>query len=146
MFLLQDRLGVYSDRYIEQIYGENSASGAWFRYALVLLPFAMLALWYRRIEERYPDTIELMRLFMLITFVMAPIGILSSVVLHRLVFYVMPVSIITLLAVAETLAVIWRERLIRLVPFVIYGAYISVWFSFSRRAASCYVPYQSWLF
>ena len=146
VFFLQSRFGLYSDRYIEQIYGENSASGAWFRYALVLLPFALLAIWYKRVETRYPHLIELMRLFMLVTFVIAPIGILSTVILHRLVFYVMPVSIITLLAVAETVAVIWRERLIRLIPYVIYGSYIVVWFSFSRRASSCYVPYQSWLF
>lgn len=145
VYLLQDRLGVYSDRYVEQIYGENSSSGAWFRYALVVLPFIMLARWYRRVEARFPETIELMRLFMLIAFVLAPIGLLSSVALHRLVFYIMPVSIITLLAVAETLAVIWRERAIRLAPFVVYGAYILVWFSLSGHASSCYVPYQSWL-
>src|SRR5690606_28407321 len=33
------RLEVYSDRYVEQIYGESSSSGAWFRYVLVLIPF-----------------------------------------------------------------------------------------------------------
>ena len=106
----------------------------------------MLGLWYRQVEARFPQTIELMRLFMLITFVMAPIGLLSDIALHRLVFYVMPVSIITLLAVAETLAAVWRESLIRLAPFIVYGAYIVVWFNLSRRASSCYVPYESWLF
>lgn len=146
VLLLQNQFEVYNDRYIEQIYGENSSSGAWLRYALVLLPFVMLARWYRRVEARFPQTIELMRLFMLITFVMAPIGLLSSVVLHRLVFYVMPVSIITLLAVTEALAVSWRAPAIRLAPVAIYGAYILVWFTFSRHASSCYVPYQSWLF
>lgn len=145
VFLLQSQFEVYSDRYIEQIYGENSSSGAWYRYALVLLPFVMLARWYRKVEVRFPQTIELMRLFMLISFVMAPIGLVSSVVLHRLVFYVMPVSIITLLAVAETLAVTWRAPAIRLAPFVVYGSYVLVWFTFSRHASSCYVPYQSWL-
>jgi len=145
VYLLQDRLGVYSDRYIEQIYGENSSAGAWFRYALVVLPFFLLARWYRRVEVRFTETIELMRLFMLIAFVLAPIGLLSSVVLHRLVFYVMPVSIITLIAVAETLAVVWRAKVIRLAPFVVYGSYILVWFTLSGHAAKCYVPYQSWL-
>jgi hypothetical protein len=145
VFLLQERIGLYNDRYIEQIYGENSSSGAWFRYTLVLLPFAMLVPWYRQVAARFPQQIELMRLFMLITFVMAPIGLLSSVVLHRLVFYVMPISIITLLAVAETLAVGARERLLRFVPYVVYGAYIVVWFNFSGHASSCYLPYRSWL-
>ena len=146
VFLLQDRLGIYNDRYIEQIYGENSSSGAWFRYALVVLPFIMLARWYRRVEALFPKTIELMRLFMLIAFVMAPIGLLSSVVLHRLVFYVMPVSIITLLAVSDTLAVSWRMPVIRMAPFAVYGSYILVWFTLSGHASLCYVPYQSWLF
>lgn len=146
VFLIQDRLGVYSDRYIEQIHGENSASGAWFRYALVLLPFIMLAVWYRQVEERFPRHIELLRLFMLITFFLAPVGFLSSVALHRLVFYVMPISIITLLCVTDTLAHMSRYRLFPLsFPFVMYGAYILVWFSFSSKASSCYVPYQSWL-
>lgn len=146
IFLIQDRLGVYSDRYIEQIHGENSASGAWFRYALVLLPFIMLATWYRQVEERFPRHIELLRLFMLITFFLAPVGFISSVALHRLVFYLMPISIITLLCVTDTLARTSRYRIfLMFFPFMMYGSYIVVWFAFSSKASSCYVPYQSWL-
>ena len=146
LFLLQERLDVYSDRYIEQIYGENSASGAWLRYALVSLPFLFFVFWHREIKVLVPKLYELLRLFMMITFLMLPVGLISSVALHRLVFYVMPVSILALCYVSQVAAMKFRVRPIaHLVPLGVYGSYIVVWFAFSSKASSCYVPYQTWL-
>ena len=137
---------VYSDRYIEQIYGENSASGAWLRYALVSLPFLFFVFWHREIKVLVPKLYELLRLFMMITFLMLPVGLISSVALHRLVFYVMPVSILALCYVSQVAAMKFRVRPIaHLVPLGVYGSYIVVWFAFSSKASSCYVPYQTWL-
>lgn len=146
VFLLQERFDVYSDRYIEQIHGENSASGAWLRYALVALPFLFFVPWHREIKVLVPKLYELLRLFMMIVFLMFPVGLISSVALHRLTFYVMPVSILALYYVSLLAATKFRVKPIaHWVPIVVYGSYIVVWFAFSKKATSCYIPYQTWL-
>lgn len=139
------RLEVYSDRYVEQVYGENSSSGAWFRYVLVLIPFLVLE-WKRRlVEQRHPEIYELLRLFALVTFALAVVGLVSSVALHRLVFYVMPVSIVALLCVADSIFRRDNRPIAIAIPFLAYGAYVLMWFTLSKHSAACYVPYQSWL-
>lgn len=144
-WFLGARLEVYSDRYVEQIYGENSSSGAWFRYVLVLIPFLVLE-WKRRlVRQGHPEVYELLRLFSLITFALLPIGLLSSVALHRMVFYVMPVSILALLCVADTIFVRSNRRMAKWLPFLAYGGYITMWFLASKHSRACYVPYETWL-
>jgi hypothetical protein len=139
------RLEVYSDRYVEQIYGENSSSGAWFRYVLILIPFLLLE-WKRRlVEQRHPELYELLRLFALASFALAVVGLVSSVALHRLVFYVMPVSILALLCVADSIFQRHNRPVAIAIPFLAYGGYILMWFTLSKHSAACYVPYQSWL-
>lgn len=142
---LGDRMEVYNNRYVAQIYGENSSSGAWTRYVLILIPFFLFE-WKRRlIALRHPDVYQLLRLFAFISFALLPIGIVSSVALHRLGFYVLPFSILALLCVADSIFDRHSRQFAIAMPFVAYGAYITVWFMFSRHAAACFVPYKSWL-
>lgn len=144
-WLLGERLDVYADRYIEQIYGENASAGAWFRYALVLLPFFFFE-WKRElVAEKNPEIYQLLRIFSLITFALIVVGSVSSVALHRMVYFVMPVSILAIVVVATSM--IGRRYYIytSLIPIIVYGAYLIVWFRLSSHAASCYIPYRSWL-
>ncbi len=143
--LLGERMEVYNDRYVAQIYGEQDSDGAWFRYAIVLIPFLVL-LWKRRIVEwEFPDQFPLMRLFALFALSLMPAGLISSVLLHRFVFYIMPVSILALLCISECVFKPGSKRFGALLPFLAYGAYITVWFGYSSHGASCYLPYQTWL-
>lgn len=142
---LGERAATYNDRYVEQIYGESESSGAWFRYALAALPFLLLEWKRRTMAISFPKLFEMMRLYAFICFGLLPIGFFSSIALHRLTFYILPVSILTLLCFSEVAFDKRSERFAVALPFVIYGTYILTWFTLSKHAASCYVPYQSWL-
>ncbi|ULQ46698.1 EpsG family protein [Flagellatimonas centrodinii] len=144
-WLLGERLEVYSDRYIEQIYGENASGGAWIRYAIASLPFVVMAWKRNRVAMRYPELYPLLKLFGLMCLGLLGAGLVSSVALHRLVYYVLPVSLLCLLCVSDAAFSSGSRRFARALPFLIYGVYIVTWFVFSRHATSCYVPYNSWL-
>lgn len=144
-WLLGDRLEVYNDRYVDQIYGESSSNGAWIRYAVAVLPF--IVLWWKRrlVQAAFPALYPLLWLFMLIAFALVVAGGVSSVALHRLTFYILPVSLLALLCVVECAFSRGSKRLAWALPFLIYGGYIASWFLLSRHGNSCYIPYQSWL-
>ncbi|MBW8312218.1 MAG: EpsG family protein [Rhizobium sp.] len=144
-WLLGDRFEVYSARYIEQVYGENASGGAWFRYAAAVLPFLLFFWKRRRVQAAFPGLYPLFWLFMVLTFALVLVGAVSSVALHRLTFYVLPVSLLAFLCVVESIFAPGSRRLARALPFAIYGLYILSWFLLSRHGTSCYIPYQSWL-
>ncbi|MCO5054640.1 EpsG family protein [Thermomonas sp.] len=145
MFFLGSRLEVYNDRYVDQIYGSQESSGAWLRYALVVFPFIVFE-WKRRlVKARFPELFPLFRLFALITFALVPLGLVSSVALHRFVFYMMPVSILVLLCIGAVALRKEQWRMGAALPFLVHGAYITVWFSMSSHSTVCYVPYSNWL-
>ncbi|MBD7988319.1 EpsG family protein [Luteimonas sp. Sa2BVA3] len=143
--LLGERLDVYSARYVDQIYGENSAGGAWIRYAIAATPLFLC--WWKRgkVQAAFPTLYPLLWIFMLITMALVLVGGVSSVALHRLTFYVLPVSLLALLCVVECAFAPTSRRLAWGIPFAMYGLYIVSWFTMSRHGTSCYIPYQSWL-
>lgn len=145
-WLIGERLDVYRDRYVEQIYGENSSSGAWVRYTMIVIPFLLFE-WRRKlVEEAFPKLYPLLRLFSLITFTMLLAGFVSSIALHRLVYYAMPVSILAFLCVSRVMATRRNSRMVLALPFMMYGFYFLAWTQLSRHARLCYDPYQTWLF
>jgi hypothetical protein len=146
LFMAGGRAEVYSDRYVEQTYGENSSGGAWFRYTLILIPFLLFEWKAKLVEQTFPKLYPLLRVFALITFAMAAVGLVSTVALHRLVFYAMPISIMAFICVSQVLAHERKNPVMWFLPYVFYGAYMLSWFKLSRHADLCYVPYQSWLF
>lgn len=144
--LLGDRAEVYSDRYVEQIYGEASSSGAILRYAVALLPFLFFIVLRDKVRQLHPKTFELMRLFTIIAFCIFPLVFVSTVALHRVVYYLLPVSTLTLLAVSEAMFPKKDKTTPVIFPITVYGSYILVWFSISKHADKCYLPYESyWL-
>lgn len=141
--LLGDRLSVYQDRYIDQIYGEVSSGGALIRFVLLLIPCGMFFWKQNQLKERYSDLFPMMNLFMLITIALIPVAVMSSIALHRIMYYVMPVSILVFLYASPF---VFSRRFVRVAiyaPAIIYGVYLLSWFSTSRHANICYVPYQS---
>lgn len=142
-FLLGSRMDVYQDRYVDQIYGEVSSGGALLRFILLLIPCGLF-FWKRKIVKlKYPYTFNLMNLYMLFTLALIPVALMSSIALHRLIFYIMPVSILVFLNVIPLVVSKKSARLSLLIPVFIYGVYIVGWFSTSSHADRCYVPYQS---
>lgn len=145
-FLLGDRLSVYQDRYIDQIYGEATAGGALFRFVLLLVPCGMFFIKRNILKELYPSIFPMMNIFMIITLAMIPLAMMSSIALHRIIYYVMPVSVLVFLYASP---LFFSKRTISyasLIPAIFYGVYMVGWFGTSGHAQSCYVPYQSELF
>jgi hypothetical protein len=145
--LVGSRLDTYTDRYVDQIYGESESGGATYRYLMVLLPVLLFG-WYRgRISRFYPKLFEPMKVFALMIVGLAGIGFVSSVALHRLTYYLMPMGMLILWVVSTSVSYPDRtsRRLIWIPPFFL-GAYLLVWFSTSRHADVCFTPYQSFLF
>ena len=145
VFFLGDRVDVYNDRYVAQVYGENSSSGALLRYALAVLPFLIFFPNRQRVQRLNPTSFEVIQLFALISFAMLPLAVFSTVALHRMVFYILPVSALALIAVAPVFFQRRDQKLSQVIPIVVYGSYIVVWFSVSRHARFCYMPYESYL-
>lgn len=146
IFLISDRLDVYQDRYIEQIYGPQESSGAVIRFALMLIT-ASLFQWYKKpMLEVFPRYFSLLQLFSLITIALIPMMFISSVAVHRLGYYILPVQLFT--AVLLPYAIFKDNQARNMFQFVIilsYAIYLLVWFSFSKHANYCYIPYDSYL-
>ncbi|MCB2016002.1 MAG: EpsG family protein [Hydrogenophaga sp.] len=147
VFLLGERADVYSDRYVEQIYGENSSGGALLRYALAVLPCILFELQIKRVRRLLPKLYPLLRVVSLMTFALAPIGLLSTVALHRMTFYVLPADLLIFVCTVMTLPrpqALSRQLLV--LPAGALLVYLLGWFTLSRHSAICYVPYDSFLF
>ena len=146
-YMLAGRAEVYQDRYIEQIYGSMDSAGAIFRLGLLVLTALLFERYTRRMARHYPNEYNLMRLFALLSFALIPVMLINTVALHRLIFYIVPMQAYILAALPQAVFTSRRSaRLAELGALGLYAAYIVVWFSASRHANICYVPYQSYLY
>ena len=147
LLMISDRIQVYEDRYVEQIYGENDSVGGLIRLALLVITALIFELYKKRVMLAFPNQFLMMRVFSLISLALIPVAMISTVAVHRLGFYVLPAQLFTLAILP--LAIFQRginRMFFRLVPLAVYAAYMIVWFSTSRHAQICYSPYNSYLF
>jgi len=142
---LGERLEVYSDRYIEQIYGSQESSGATLRLGMLLFASILFELNRDRMKALFPQHYQLMRTFSLASFALIPVFLISSVAVHRLIFYVLPANLFMLACLPYAMFGRGGWQVGKLLPLGLYFSYIAVWFSFSRHANICYVPYESFL-
>ena len=146
-YLLSDRLEVYQDRYLYELYGEMSSGGAAYRLGLLVITSLLFEVYRKRMEWNFPHEYNLMRLFSLVSFALIPVLFVNTVALHRLVYYVIPVQLFTLAALPTAMYANRRMAMLaELGPIALYGTYILVWFYTSYHANVCYVPYNSYLF
>ncbi|MGH1355078.1 MAG: EpsG family protein [Thalassovita sp.] len=146
VYLLSDRLDVYSDRYIEQNYGAITSGGAIIRYGLIMIPQVFFLAYYRRIRDEFPEVYGLLKLFAIICFSLMPLAVYSSIALHRINFYVMPFSILTFVYLSWCIFPRSQVLLGRALPALTYGLYQMSWFMTSSHAEACYNPYRSFSF
>jgi len=141
VYLLGDRLDTYSTRYIGT---DITSGGALIRYTLIMIPAVFFVRYRRQLEAAFPEAYELMKLFTLISFALIPVAAFSSILLHRMNYYVMPFSILTF-SYLSLIAFPGTSRLfVRVLPALTYGTYSTTWFLTSRHADTCYLPYQSY--
>ncbi len=145
MVLMGDQLADYSDQYIDQIYGTSSSDGAIYRYVLVLIPFAWFLFRMPAMRALYPAEFEFFKLNAIFALSLAPVFAISSLIVHRLTFYIMPISVLLLTYLHASIADRDGRMLVRLLPFALYGAYLVAWALTSRHASLCYNPYRSYL-
>lgn len=139
--LLGDRLDTYDERYGS---GDVESGGALLRYALVFLPVPFFILYRNKVRKFFPNFYPLLKLSALIIFSLAPLVVLSSIALHRLNYYVFPLSILLCVYVGSVIAK--RPSHGHWLAVMAYGSYSFLWFLSSRHAQSCYIPYENtWL-
>lgn len=144
-YLIADRIELYQDRYVEQIHGEMTSGGAGFRYLLVLLPTVLFLLHHRQVRAAFPQHFELMKLFAIIALALAPLLVLSSLALHRLTYYVMPISTVTFVSLSHLIFPPAWQIWGRLLPVLIHAVYTIAWQLLSAHAQACFLPYRSYL-
>jgi len=146
LLLSAERIDVYTDRYVEQIYGEMESTGAVFRHGLLLLSAIVFELYKTPMKRLFPDQYSTLRLFSLLTFTITPLIFLSTVVIHRLGYYILPVQILTLSLLPYAISPSLKSvNFGQIFPLGVYAAYILVWFTFGSHGELCYVPYKSYI-
>jgi hypothetical protein len=139
--LLGERIDTYEDRYGS---GDVESGGAIIRYVLAFLPIPFFVLYRNRIRAVYPKVFPLLKLGALIILSLAPLIQLSSIALHRINYYVFPLSILLCVYVGSVASRKPSDG--HLLAVIAYGCYSLFWFLSSRHAQSCYIPYENtWL-
>lgn len=141
VFLLGNRMETYSDRYLDS--SEITSNGALLRYVLVLIPAVFFLKYKEKLRVAFPESFELMRLTTALTFSLIPVAIFSSILLHRVIYYIMPLSIVTFVALADVAFPSMNRKSVLVFPLAVYGLYSVGWFFISRHATYCYIPYQN---
>lgn len=145
-YLMGERFDDYADQYVRQIYGESASAGAFPRYILVLLPSLYFWKFRREFQEKMPEWYPLFQAFSLGVIFIAPLFLVSSLIVHRMTFYFMPVTIMIAASAYRVCPINRMVPFVRWAPFLMYGGYFVSWFALSAHADSCYIPYQSYTF
>lgn len=141
VFLMGDRVETYSDRYLDN--SDITSNGALLRYILLLIPAVFYWKYKDKLKVAFPESFELMRLTTALTFSLIPVAIFSSILLHRVIYYIMPLSILTFVALAHVAFPKMGRKSVLFLPIAVYGLYSVAWFLFSYHANVCYIPYQN---
>lgn len=136
--LLADRFDTYESRYIE---GTVTSGGAVVRYALNLLPLPLFIILRKKIKRTFPDVYPLLKVGTLSILALAPLVVLSSIALHRLNYYVMPLSILIFVYAGAVLSK--KPSHGHWLAILAYGGYSLSWFLSSQHAQNCYIPYEN---
>tara|TARA_R110000751_G_scaffold172928_3_gene279389 strand:+ start:101750 stop:102784 length:1035 start_codon:yes stop_codon:yes gene_type:complete len=136
--LLADRFDTYESRYIENTV---TSGGAVIRYILIFLPVPFFIFYRRKVQRVFPDVFPLLKLGAITILSLAPLVVLSSIALHRLNYYIMPLSVLLCVYVAAVMSK--RTSQAQWLPVIAYGTYSLFWFLSSKHAQSCYVPYEN---
>lgn len=146
-FILGQRVDLYRDRYVTQIYGASESMGGVLRYGLLFFTACLFEVYKSRVKQMFPKEYDVMRLYSLMILALSPVILISSVAMHRLGYYMLPVQLYIL---AIMPIVIPRGsvnfQMVKLMPIILYGVYMLVWFNTSSHADYCYIPYDSYLF
>jgi len=145
LLLVGDRIDTYQDRYIDEIYGDQTSGGAGFRYILNIVP-AMFFYYFRdEVRARFPREYGILLVFAIVTAALAPLLILSTFALHRFNFYLMPFTIMMAIYTVHCIPSRRDRMLALLLPIGAYGGYTVFWQQFSFHFEYCYSVYQSYL-
>jgi hypothetical protein len=140
--LLMDRFDTYESRYIE---GDVTSGGAIIRYMLLVLPVPFFIRYSGKLRNTFPEVYPLLKFGVILIVSLAPLVVVSSIALHRLNYYVLPLSI--LLCVYLGAIILNRSIYGHLLVVLVYGGYNFFWFLSSSHAARCYLPYNNtWFF
>ena len=135
-----DRLDLYQTRYIENDLGSE---GAVFRVTITALTALFFELNKRTFQQIFPRDYPLMRLFSLYSIGLVALLALSTVIAHRINFYVAPISLLILMRLPMVISKGQKDAVMNILPYLLFFVYLAVWLKFSGSAKACYLPYDS---
>ncbi|MCB2080628.1 MAG: EpsG family protein [Novosphingobium sp.] len=142
--LLGERMEVYQDRYIDDVYGEMTSNGAVIRYILAIFP-CLLFVWYReRMRAVAGTSYNLLYTMAIVAASISVTGVVNLVILHRMTFYVMPFAMAMWIFLLQDWPFEGTKKVVRFVPGAIIGGYLVFWLTLSRHADLCFTPYQNY--
>lgn len=138
--LLASRVETYQTRYIGT---DVSSGGALIRYALSFIPAALFFMNERKIKVQFPREYDLLKLFSILALGIFPLVFTSTVALHRINYYVLPLTILVAVYVSYVVIRPMGSVLGRSFPAIMFGLYTIAWFLTSYHANACYIPYRN---
>ena len=143
LILIGDRIDTYQNRYVGN--DELQSSGALIRYGLILVPAAMYIYKEKYYKEYFPGIAPLVYIYSIIGVFILIFGIVNTVALHRMIYYIMPFSILISIYIGLTYFKFKNDIIPIILPFFMYGSYMIFWFNFSSHAERCYIPYSNFI-
>lgn len=140
--LVESRIELYTSRYIQ---GDVEAYGAIIRALLISVPGFFFFLGGKKFRLENSTRDQFLRYGSVLSLMIIPITLFSSVAGERLGLYVAAISG----SVAVHILVLINKRarpVAQLGAILLVGGYLTSWFLLSAKASQCYVPYQSALF
>jgi hypothetical protein len=141
--LMSSRLETYTDRYLDS---DITSGGAIIRYTLIMIPALFFVKYRGRLAEVYPEHYEFLKLVAIFSWSLLPVAVSSSILLHRVNYYIMPFSIVLFVYLSRVAFNGSSRALVRSLPGLTYGLYSALWFLTSSHADRCYLPYNSYSF
>jgi len=143
MYGFGGRLDTYSDRYVEQIYGVMESNGALLRYAMCILLVAPFILAHKKLKSLHPSLYPILQQFFIITILAGSLIFVSTVALHRFVFYLFPFAALISVQSLDVILPENQRKLAVVLPIMLSLTYLVGWFLTSSHADRCFVPYQT---
>lgn len=140
-----EQVDLYQKRYIE---GDVQSFGAIFRLGLIVITAAFFEVYRSKFEKMYPNDYEIMRAFSIFSFGLIAVFFISTLVAHRLSYYVTPIQLLILMRLPMVMKGDGHRfsSFVNSAPYLVYMTYIIVWFGTSKHADYCYIPYDSYIF
>lgn len=146
VFLISGRFETYSDRYIDHRFGEKESIGGIIRLGILIAGSVIFFLFRQRFRAFMPREHRLILIYSAISLALVLVLPISSTIVHRLGYYLMPIQILPIALAPGLLTPASQGRVSMVLPIGFFLAYLVGWLMLSAHAQECWLPYRSAIF